>query len=55
MDLNRSSQGLRNCVNFFETLFKEEGLAAHNLENLTALNYTENQKIYNIIKEIIIS
>ena len=53
--VNRSSQGFRNCINFFETLFKDEGLSAHNLENLTAFNYTENQKIYNIIKEIILS
>lgn len=51
--VNRPSQGLRNCRNFFDTLFKEEVLTAYNLENLTARNYKENQKIYNIIKEII--
>ena len=48
--VDRPSQGLRNCSNFFENLFKEEGLTADDLENLTASNYMENQKIYNIIE-----
>ena len=51
--VNRPSQGLRNCRNFFDTLFKEENLTTYDLEHLTARNYKENQIIYNIIKEII--
>lgn len=51
--VDKPSQGLRNCTHFFENLFKEEGLTADNLENLTAFNYMENQKKYNIIIEIL--
>jgi hypothetical protein len=38
----RPSQGLRNCMNFFENLFKEENLTVSDLENITASNYTKN-------------
>lgn len=51
--VNKPSQGLRNFTTFFENLFKEEGLTADNLENLTAFNYMENQNIYDIIIEIL--
>ena len=49
----RPSQGLRNCANFFENLFREEGFTVDYLDNLTAFNYRENNKIYSIIKKIL--
>jgi hypothetical protein len=51
--VDKPSQGLRNCTNFFENLFKEKGLTTDNLENLTVFNYMENKKKYNIIIEIL--
>ena len=50
--VNRPSQGLRNCKQFFNTLFKEEGLAANDFEKLTAFNYMEDQKIYDAVTRI---
>ncbi|MFX0106148.1 MAG: hypothetical protein ACFE75_11740 [Candidatus Hodarchaeota archaeon] len=47
------SQGLRNCANFFENLFNEEGFTADYLENLTAFNYNESEKTYSIIKKML--
>ncbi|MBA7512538.1 hypothetical protein ES705_04544 [subsurface metagenome] len=50
--VNKPSQGLRNCKQFFNTLFKEEGLATNDLEKLTAFNYMEDQKIYDAVIKI---
>jgi hypothetical protein len=53
--VDRHSQGLRNCANFFENLFYEEGFTADYLENLTTFNYKESEKTYRIIKKILTS
>jgi len=51
--VDRPSQGLRNCVNFFENLFKEEVLTVSDLENLTASNYIQNHELHNIVRRIL--
>ena len=51
--VDRPSQGLRNCSNFFENLFKEERLSVSDLENLTASNYKQNLELYNIVRKIL--
>ncbi len=37
--VRRPSQGLRNCKNFFETLFREDNLSFEELENLKSSAY----------------
>ncbi|MFW9867231.1 MAG: hypothetical protein ACFFEN_14135, partial [Candidatus Thorarchaeota archaeon] len=51
--VDRPSQGLRNCLNFFENLFKEEGLSMSDLENITNSNYRQNLELYNIVTQIL--
>ena len=51
--VDRPSQGLHNCTNFFKNLFKEEGLTISDLENLTASNYKQNLELYNIVRKIL--
>jgi len=51
--VDRPSQDLRNCISFFENLFKEEGLTAVNLENMTAFNYLQKLEWQNIVTKIL--
>jgi hypothetical protein len=53
--VDRPSQGLRNCVNFFENLFNEEGFTFDYLEDLTALNSIKDEKKHKIIQQILYS
>ena len=47
------SQGFRNCYNFFDKLFEDDGLTAKELENLTPFDCMDDLRIYKIINKIL--
>jgi hypothetical protein len=51
--VKKPSQGLRNCYEFFDNLFKDDGLKTEDLENLNPYNYMNNPKLYYVVTKIL--